>query len=309
MKRYITPALVLLLCAALLTGCTARPAESPSPPPTAAPTEYAPTEAPAATATPEPPSTMPDPTPAPEKNGMYELLSAVFDSYHFGTAGCTLTGARFAADIVDWGVKNGPDAVRSGASAWDRGLTTEYGESFEEKLSSLYSMAMGFYGQGKAVLSDCGWEGDWTHSGGDVKMVFRQIYSGLGLEAPRMMRVYYPDDQVMYLRAQGVALPRDAKDLAEDLNTGLTGLVLKGGSAVNFAELYDDGTLRIDLNADAAAQICSYGTSGELLTIQSIVNTALEFVSAAKCVELTVEGGMLETGHQIYDYPMTFFEE
>ena len=85
--------------------------------------------------------------------------------------------------------------------------------------------------------------------------------------------------------------------------------MLQEDAAILSAELYDDATLRIDLNDAAAAQIRSYGTSGELLTVRSIVNTALEFVPAAERVTLTVNGGVLETGHEIYDYPMTFTEE
>ena len=303
MKRYISLVTILAMCAALFAGCTTRSAA------TASAGDPAPTTRPAESVTPEPPSTVPDPTPAPEKNGMYDLLSAMFDSYHFGTAGSSLIGARYAADMVAWGVENGPAAAHAGAGAWDRGLENEYGEKLEDKLASLYAMALSFYGAGTGVLGDCGWEGEWTYTGEDVHTVFRQIYSGLELNAPRMIRVYYLDADVMYLRARGVALPMEAKDLAEDLNTGLSGWVLQEDGRVLSAELYDDGVLHIDLNDAAAAQIRSYGTSGELLTVRSIVNTALEFVTAADSVVLTVNGGILETGHEIYDYPMTFTEE
>lgn len=308
MKKRIVFLTVLALCLAL-TGCATRPSAPAAAEPPAATTAPAATAAPAETGTPEPPSTVPDPTPAPEKNGMYDLLSDMFDNYHFGTAGSTLTGARYAASIVDWGVTNGADAVRAGAGAWDKGLENEYGEKLADKLGSLYSMALSFYGAGTNVLSDCGWEGEWTCTGSDVHTVFRQIYSGLELNAPRMLRVYYPDSDVMYLLAQGVELPASAKDLTEDLNNGLSGLVLEGESRILSAELYDDGELRLDLNDAAAAQIRAYGTSGESLTIRSIVNTALEFVPAADRVSLTVNGGLLETGHNVYDYPMTFTEE
>ena len=145
--------IALTLCAALLTGCVGRSvATEPTETPTASPTSEP-------TATPEPPSTEPDPTASPEKNGMYDLLTGVFDNYHFGTAGSSLKGAWYAAAIVDWSVKNGGAAVVNGARAWDRGLETEYGESFAEKLTSVYAIAMSLYGQGKGVLNDCGYEG------------------------------------------------------------------------------------------------------------------------------------------------------
>lgn len=304
MQKTVSFLIVLALCAGLI-GCTTRPASPAVPEATAPPAE---TGSPAATATPEPPSTAPDPTQAPEKNGMYELLSDMFDSYHFGTAGSSLIGARYAAEMVTWGVKNGSAAVRAGACAWDRGLENEYGEKLEDKLASLYAVALSFYGAGTGALSDCGWEGEWTCTGADVRGVFRQIFSGLGLAVPRAMRVYYPDADVMYLRATGIILPDDAQDLAAELNAGLSGWVLQEDARILSAEL-DGGVLRLDLNDAAAAQIRSYGTSGELLTVQSIVNTALEYVDGAESVMLTVNGGVLETGHNVYDYPLTFTEE
>ena len=320
MKRKASLLLALALCLAL-TGCTSRPSSS-QPRAESAETGEAASEtaapAPAGTpaqadtaqetASPEPPATMPDPTPAPEKNGMYDLLADIFDNYHFGIAGSTLTGARYAASLVEWGVSSGPDAVRAGAAAWDRGLENEFGESLEEKLTGLYAMALSFYGEGTRILDDCGWTGEWNHSGADIHAVFRQIYPGLGLDTPLVLRAYYPDSEVMHLRACGLQImPEESGDMLSALNAVMRG-VLEGENPILSAEL--DGTvLRLDLTGDAAAQIRAYGTSGELLAVQGIVNTALEYVTGADSVMLTVNGGTLETGHNIYDYPMTFTEE
>ena len=116
--------------------------------------------------------------PASEKNGLYDLLTGVFDNCHFGTAGSSLMAARYAAEIVDWGVKNGALAIQKGASAWDRGMENEFGEDLADKLSNLYFAAFSFYGPGTDILTDCGWEGTWDYSARDVTKVFQTLFPG-----------------------------------------------------------------------------------------------------------------------------------
>ena len=95
MTKRVYIIIALVLCAVLLAGCAGR---TIAPESTEAPTA-SPTSEP--TATPEPPSTEPEPTASPEKNGMYDLLTGVFDNYHFGTAGSSLKGAWYAAAIAN----------------------------------------------------------------------------------------------------------------------------------------------------------------------------------------------------------------
>ena len=170
MKRIAAALLALILCAAFMTACSPKPEQTPatSGNATAEPTA---TAEPAATAeptnapTPTPPETAEAPQPtdtsvpaAPEKNGMYEALCDLFSNYHEGTAGCSLTGARIAAAIVDFSISNGKDAVRSGAAAFDLGEETEFGEKFTDKLAAMYETAMGLYGEsGKNLLTDAGY--------------------------------------------------------------------------------------------------------------------------------------------------------
>ena len=299
MTKRVNIIISLMLCFALLAGCAGSAAAQAG---TEAPVSEAPY-------TPEPPSTEPDPTAAPEKNGMYDLLAGVFDSYHFGTAGSSLTAAWYAASITDWGMKNGGAAVVSGARAWDRGTETDYGESFAEKLGSIYAEALSLYGAGTGVLSDCGWTGEWTWSAEDVRSVFEAVFPALGMDTPFAVRVYYPDSEVMYLRARGVILDRDKTvDITNMLNTLLEGYVFNDGAAVASSAL-EDGVLTLDINDELAARIRSYGTSGEMLTVAAIANTALDAVEGAQSVLFTFRGTPLETGHMIYDMPVGFYEQ
>ena len=65
--------------------------------------------------------------------------------------------------------------------------------------------------------------------------------------------------------------------------------------------------LNIDFNSAFADIINSVGTSGERMIIGSVVNTFLNAFQT-ESVFLTVEGEILESGHVIYDFPITFME-
>lgn len=69
-----------------------------------------------------------------------------------------------------------------------------------------------------------------------------------------------------------------------------------------------EGTqLNIDFNRAFADLICSMGTAGELMITGSVVNTYLSAFQA-ESVFFTVDGEILESGHVVYDFPLTFTE-
>lgn len=80
--------------------------------------------------------------------------------------------------------------------------------------------------------------------------------------------------------------------------------VLNEGIAVN-SENLDGAQLQLDFNSAFRDQLVTYGTAGEKMMIGSVVNT---FLSAygAETVMITVDGEILESGHMIYDFPITF---
>ena len=82
--------------------------------------------------------------------------------------------------------------------------------------------------------------------------------------------------------------------------------ILSEGTAVNSIGM--DGTqLNIDFNQTFADRICSMGTSGERIIVGSTVNTFL-CAYGADCVYFTINGEILESGHVIYDFPLTYFD-
>ena len=69
----------------------------------------------------------------------------------------------------------------------------------------------------------------------------------------------------------------------------------------------EDGQLRIDFNSVFADIICTTGTAGEYMIMGSVVNTFLGAFNA-ESVLITVDGEILESGHVIYDFPITHME-
>ena len=132
---------------------------------------------------------LPAATVAPEQNGMYDLLSQVFDSYHAGTAGSSLKAAYLAASMVDWACEHGQTAARAAALAWDRGTETEFGEAFSEKLETMLYSALRICRGGEGILADCGYQGTWTHTEAEVRETFENLFLGLGMTVPPDLRI------------------------------------------------------------------------------------------------------------------------
>ena len=65
-------------------------------------------------------------------------------------------------------------------------------------------------------------------------------------------------------------------------------------------ETGNDKRLLLDLSSDFGSWLSSMGTSGEMIVMGSLVNTFLDAYDAS-AMKVTVEGQVLETGHQIYD--------
>ena len=65
-----------------------------------------------------------------------------------------------------------------------------------------------------------------------------------------------------------------------------------------------DQQLQIDFNDAFLQHLCSMGTAGETILVGSVVNT---FLSAydAQSVIITVNGEIPESGHVVYDFPLT----
>ena len=85
---------------------------------------------------------------------------------------------------------------------------------------------------------------------------------------------------------------------------------LPKGVKVNSFNIEENNTKKvviIDLNSVFKENISSTGTAGEMMLLGSVVNTMLKNYNA-DTLKLTCDGKILETGHNIYDYPLEFFK-
>ena len=323
MKRFAAALLALILCATLMTACSPKPEQ---PAATSGNATEAPTATPEATAEPTAePTSAPTPTPpeatavpektdtavpaTAEKNGMYDALCDLFQNYHPGTAGSSLTGARIAATIVDFSIANGPDAVRAGAQAFDLGEETEFGETFAEKLAIMYETAMGLYGEnGKSLLTDSGYTPThYPYAAKDVRDAYIEIFTARSYDLPAVVRVYRINANADGFLAVGVRL--DGEEITADaLNAAMNGLLFENGAAFHTVTVDEAGHIKADLNDAFAAQVRSFGTSGEYYLVGGVVNTLLDIYDGAD-VTLTVNGAPLESGHAVYDMALTRFAE
>ena len=87
--------------------------------------------------------------------------------------------------------------------------------------------------------------------------------------------------------------------------------VLNEGTEINsFSKESVDSqvVLTIDFNDEFGNKIYSMGSSGEFLTVGSVVNTFLKAYEA-DVFRFTVNGEVFESGHVIYDEPLTFSDK
>ena len=83
--------------------------------------------------------------------------------------------------------------------------------------------------------------------------------------------------------------------------------VLAEGTTLLSHEIVDT-CLRLDFNEAFLTRLNTMGTSGERMMIGSVVNTFLTAYPEAESVSITANGEIMESGHVIYDFELTFFE-
>ena len=115
------------------------------------------------------------------------------------------------------------------------------------------------------------------------------------------MTVYYPDEN---------AIGFLTKEMEGETLTFLEAMidvgVLNEDVKVN-SMAREDTHLTIDFNQAFRDLVCTMGTIGERMIIGSVVNTLIANYEV-ETVSITVEGETWESGHVIYDFPMSFFE-
>jgi len=125
-------------------------------------------------------------------------------------------------------------------------------------------------------------------------------------EAPQdaVFSVYYGNENADALLSEEVAIPELTPEAvaAELIRVG----VLPEGTLVNRLAVVGS-YLYLDLSTEFLTKLHSMGTSGEWVTVGSVVNTFLDAYEVDTLL-LSVNGSVIETGHTVYDFPLTRFE-
>lgn len=122
------------------------------------------------------------------------------------------------------------------------------------------------------------------------------------------LTLYYPDDQVESLLTKEVTISKLEK---EEITNALIaqGVLAKGVQVRKLEERETKGVryLMIDFNEEFLTQLNSYGTAGEYFTMQSVTNT---FLTAYHYdfLFVTVDGKVIETGHNLYKEYLEFHD-
>ena len=119
---------------------------------------------------------------------------------------------------------------------------------------------------------------------------------------PVTFRIYLPNDSLSGFVTESVTV--------EELTPEAVLNVLKSykmlTEAVTILDFrFEDGLITIDFNHAFADIMYSMGTTGELMVVGNLVNTYLDAYQA-EALYFTVEGEILNSGHVIYDSPLSF---
>ena len=328
MKKTVAIILAICLAVVLLCACGSRSATDGNALATdgnalatdgnaaeSIPTEPAPTDAP----TPEPPMTYQEAPSSvegesaalPVDGELSGLLLAIRDEHRPGTAGSSLTAIRLAAQIMEWYGTVGSThvAVETMMALGDPGADAA-GNAYVDKLEAVYSTAVNLWGYyGEMALADCGYTpACYPYEMSDVREVFDALYSGLGYGAgaPVYVRVFRSDDNAERFMVSGVKVgtlsPENVIQSLKDVG------VLNEEVAIQGMFNMENNGILIDLNQAFLDQLRTMGTTGEYMLVGALVNTFLQNYSADNLL-LTVDGVHPESGHVIYDFPMTFYED
>lgn len=112
--------------------------------------------------------------------------------------------------------------------------------------------------------------------------------------------VYVPDEQGETLTPVGT----DAEDDSDQalVDALIAAKSLPEGVKVQSSSV-ENGVLQLDMNAAYQDAVRSLGTAGEQMLVYALVNTFAQ-ARGVEQVLITVDGAPLESGHDVYDYPL-----
>lgn len=153
-------------------------------------------------------------------------------------------------------------------------------------------------------------EQDNSKEDGPVTEIIAQAQSvEIEVPAEKELTIYYSNNSADGLETETILV----KEITpESIIAGLAvrNIVSMDTKVNNFEQTKEDGNtiLLLDMSKAFGEYLRTMGTSGETIILSALSNTFLDAYEADG-VKLTVGGKTLETGHAIYDKPITYMEK
>lgn len=127
-------------------------------------------------------------------------------------------------------------------------------------------------------------------------------------EEPDGIEIYFGDENAENIEKEVI----EKQDVTPELllEKLVSHDILTNDVSVNsFREVTTDGkkTLELDFSKEFQELVYNQGSSGEYIMIGSVVNTFLDAYDAEN-IKITVDGNILESGHNTYEGPQGYFD-
>lgn len=116
--------------------------------------------------------------------------------------------------------------------------------------------------------------------------------------------LYSGDQTSENIISQEAEIPELSAQAIVDLMSGND--IIAENITVNSFSVDNDNIIHLDMSNEFSSLLGMMGSSGEYIMLGSLVNTFLD-AFAADGIIVTIDGQPLETGHNIYDQPLSAF--
>lgn len=125
------------------------------------------------------------------REALTAILTDISENYHPGTAGCSLTSARLAGQLLDWydAFRPAAEDIAAGMKDFLAGMDGVSAATFvAEQLPGVYASVSEVLGEtGKDLLESAGYTPtSFPWSAEDAKAAFSALFDGLGLSLPAL---------------------------------------------------------------------------------------------------------------------------
>lgn len=230
------------------------------------------------------------------------IMEDMYENYHPGTAGSSLTLAAFAGRMLDWYELRGSVGAISKAAAAFAAVHEDYAAvdsnseisvGFPAVLAEVWRCAadMSFPG-GDEVLESAGYARSTDWDPAHTEVFFTQLFAAFGLQESASVRLYYG-------RSLSVKYPAETDEYSLMSALRAAGVIDYETQLTSFT--HDGDHLALDFGSELVTMLNGLDVDGEHTALSCIANTFLD-AFGAESITFTVDGNALSTEKSSYDY-------